>query len=282
MAPVDARLFSGGIGGIFQAGHRPIHPMHRTKRAIMKWNGPDYERGMTGWLVRYLRKLDVRETHFSREAGLGKGGSGARTFRKIKAGERHWSLIDLCKVANYFDETPSAIMDKVERFCQAQGLLNPSQTAAKVIDMGLASSEKAPTLISTWRQAGDDFILVDCDAKWKKIAKGEIRWLIGLGSREIFATYPEVSQTLRRAWQTRHQASTAFWYRPTTRLAKKVLCTNSTKKYLSATAVFVPPDMVVTYTRDLTDDQEKVKPDNWVPQGTRNHNEKGEEKLWHK
>jgi len=37
----------------------------------------------------------------------------------------------------------------MERFCQAQGLLNPSQTAAKVIDMGLASSEKAPTLIST-------------------------------------------------------------------------------------------------------------------------------------
>jgi hypothetical protein len=232
----------------------------------MKWNGSDYERGMTRWLVRYLKKQDIRETHFSREAGLGKGGSGARTFRKIKAGDRHWSLIDLCKVAAYFDKTPSEIMAEVERFFQAEGLLHPSRTVAKIIDMGLAGTDREPILISTWRQSGTDFVLVDCDAEWKRCAKGEIRWFIGLGSREIFEAYPEVSKTLQRAWQTRQQASTQFWYRPITELARKVLCTNSAKRYLSATAVFVPPDMVVTYTRDLTDVQADAKDSDPLPQ----------------
>jgi len=222
----------------------------------MKWNGPDYERGITRWLVSYLKRQDIKETHFSREAGLGKGGSDARTFRKIKAGDRHWSLIDLCKVAAYFDKTPSAIMAEVECFCQAEGALYPSRTAAKVIDMGLAGAENESILISTWRQSGSDFVLVDCDAQWKRVAKGEIRWLIGLRSREIFDAYPEVSRTLQRAWKTRQQAATQFWYRPVTKLAQKVLCTKSNRKYLSATAVFVPPDMVVVYTQDLTDVQE--------------------------
>jgi len=221
----------------------------------MKWNGPDYERGMTRWLVRYLKEQDIRETRFSREAGLGKGGSAARTFRKIKAGERHWSLIDLCKVAACFDKSPSAVMAEVERFCQAEGLLHPSRTAAKVIGMGLAGVENTPILVSTWRRLGTDFVLLDCDAAWKKAANDEIRWLIGLGSREIFEAYPQVSKTLERAWRNRHQASTAFWYHPTTSLARKVLGTAGGRKYLSATAVFVPPDMVVTHTRDLTEMQ---------------------------
>lgn len=88
---------------------------------------------------------------------------------------RYWSLIDLCKVAAYFDKTPSEIMAEVEHFCQAEGLLHPSRTVAKIIDMGLAGADREPILIFTRRQSATDFVLVDCDAEWKRCAKGEIR-----------------------------------------------------------------------------------------------------------
>ena len=219
----------------------------------MRWSGPDYERVMTRWLVRHLKREGVRETHFSRQVGLGKGASGERTFRKIKEGKRHWSLIDLCKVADHLGESPSDLLARVERFYREEGLMHPSRAAANALGMGLAGAGRAPVLIATWRREGADFILVDCDAEWKKLAQGEIRWLIGLTSREIFEAYPQVTETLERVWQTRQESDTAFWYRPASRLARKVLGSDSARKYLSATATFVPPDMVVSYTRDLTE-----------------------------
>ena len=77
-----------------------------------------YELAITQWLVKTLRESDIKETHFSREAGLGKGEMDARTFRKLKEGKRHWSMIDLCKLAGYFDIKPSEILSKVELFYQ--------------------------------------------------------------------------------------------------------------------------------------------------------------------
>ena len=99
---------------------------------------------ITQWLVKHLREKDIRETHFSRDAGLGKSEKDARTFRKLKEGKRHWSIVDLCKVAYYFNEAPSAILSKVEQFYQAEGIVHPEKAGEKIIGMGLARTSRRP------------------------------------------------------------------------------------------------------------------------------------------
>ena len=219
-------------------------------------DGDAYEMAMTQWLVKHLRENDIRETHFSRDAGLGKSETDARTFRKLKEGKRHWSMVDLCKVSAYFNETPSAILSKVERFYREEGIVHPGKAGERIMGLGLAGEINTTHLISTWKKKGRAFFLKDCDPEWKKVTDGEINKLIGRTSKEIFPAYPEVTAALSKAWKEQNNVSMTLWYDIKTSLARKILQSEPRKRLLAVNATFVPPDSIVAYVKDITEDRQ--------------------------
>ncbi len=215
-----------------------------------KWVPDDYETAITQWIIKMLKEKGIKETHFSRDAGLGKSETDARTFRKIKQGKRHWSIVDLCKVASYFNIDPSLVLSKVEKFYKTQGIVRPGETAEKIIGLGFSQNTESPVLISTWQKKGKTLVLTDCDPEWKKSTRGEFAMIIGMTSREIFPAYPEVTNTLQKALKNQGEASTTVLYRLKTGFEKKILQDDVDEKLVSLKATFVPPDLVVAYTKD--------------------------------
>ncbi|MBU3914557.1 hypothetical protein KKA14_03400 [bacterium] len=228
----------------------------------IKWNNTEeYEIAMTQWIIRHLRANDIKETHFSREAGLGKNETDARTFRKIKEGKRHWSIVDLCKLAEYFGEKPSAILAKIETYYETEGINLPGKTAEQIISLGLSRENKSTTLISSWKKKGKSFIFENCDPDWKKIAKGEISRIIGRTAKEIFPDYSEIIASFERAMKTRGGDTIEIWYKIKSSLEKRLLDSesNAEKRLLSVHSVFVPPDGIVVYVEDITDKEGGVR-----------------------
>jgi hypothetical protein len=231
--------------------------------AKIKWNDSDaYETAITQWIVRHLKEKGVRETHFSREAGLGRSETDARTFRKLKEGKRHWTVVDLCKVAAYFGASPSGILSKVERFYRSEGIVQPDRIAEQMLNLGVERSTGVSPLISTWQKKGRSFVLVDCDEAWKKAAKGELNRVIGLTSKEVFAPYPKVQRLFDRVWKHRQREATEIWYQIKTSLEKKVFLTDSERRLFSINLTYVPPNLIVVYAEDITrknDDRPNVR-----------------------
>lgn len=216
-------------------------------------NSEEYEIAITQWLIRYLRENEIRETHFSRDVGLGKGDKDARTFRKIKEGNRHWSIIDICKLAGYFKEKPSSVLAKVEEFYEKEGIVIPGKTVERIIELGITRHDPPQTLISTWRKNGKDFLFVDCDQEWKRVAARAIQRVVGMTSRQIFPFYPEVTMSFENAWKRRGEDKLTLEYKITTKIDRKLSQTKDHKRLLSINSKFVPPDFIVVYVDDISD-----------------------------
>lgn len=215
-------------------------------------SGDAFEIAITQWLIRVLRENDIKETHFSREAGLGKNETDARTFRKIKEGNRHWSIIDLCKLAGYFNRKPSEILANVERFIETEGIVIPGKTVERIIELGFSNTKTASPLISTWQRKGRSFVFMDCDPDWKKASSNVIQRVVGMTSKQIFPYYPEVTESFEQAWKLKGEDRITIEYQtkktPTQQAARSL----DGKRLLSVNSKFVPPNFVVAYVEDLT------------------------------
>lgn len=216
----------------------------------INWNNGDFfEMAITQWLIRYLRKKGIRETRFSREAGLGKNDRDARTFRKIKEGKRHWSMIDLCKLAGYFEMTPSEILARVEAFVREEGVVIPGKTVERIIELGFSLVD-APTLISTWQKKGKNFVFVDCDPDWKKASSNMIQRVVGMTSKQIFPHNPEVTESFERAWELKGENKITVTYGHDGRQPGNL---EDTSLQLTVNSRFVPPNYIVAYAEEVED-----------------------------
>ncbi|MBU2513594.1 hypothetical protein KJ966_19810 [bacterium] len=223
-------------------------------KSKIKWNHSDeYELAITQWLIKYLKEKDIKETHFSRDAGLGKSDTDARTFRKLKEGNRHWSIIDICKLANYFDESPSVILSRVEEFYENEGIVIPGKTVERILDLGFNQDKNPPTLISTWQKKGKSFIFMDCDPDWKKVATNVIQRIVGMNSKQIFPYYPEVTESFERAWKLKGEDKISIEYQTKSNIEKALLKSDDEQRMLRINSKFVPPDYVVAYVDDITE-----------------------------
>ncbi len=228
-------------------------------KSEINWNSGDfYELAITQWLIRHLRENGIKETHFSREAGLGRNETDARTFRKIKEGKRHWSMIDLCKLAGYLDIRPSDVLARVEAFVEAEGIVIPGKTVERIIELGFSVVE-SPTLISTWQRKGKSFIFLDCDPDWKKASSDMIQRVTGMTSKQIFPHNPEVTDSFEQAWKLKGENKITVEYgRPVETRPEK---DGSPEKamLLTVNSRFVPPNFIVAYTEKASSSKPKDK-----------------------
>lgn len=216
----------------------------------IKWKDSEtYEVAITQWLIKYLKDNDIKETHFSRDAGLGKNDTDARTFRKLKAGNRHWSMVDICKLAGYFNVKPSAILARVEQFYEKAGIVIPGKTVEKIIEIGLAENSSAPSLISTWVKKGKSFYFLDCDPKWKSAAPELLQRVMDMTSKQIFPFYPEITSSFGRAWKNKGEDTIQVEYKTSNQKSSKN--PSAGKRLLSINSKFVPPNFVVAYVNEI-------------------------------
>ncbi len=217
----------------------------------IKWNDSEtYEIAITQWLVKTLQEKEVKETHFSREAGLGKRETDARTFRKLKEGKRHWSIIDLCKLAGYFGLRPSVVLSQVESFFENEGIVIPGKTVEKVIELGFSEKDSS-TLISTWKKKGKGFFFLDCDPSWKKEASEIIPRIIGMNSKQIFPYHPEITESFQKAWDRKGEDKIEIEYGKNVKI-KTDSKTGTKLRFLGINSKFVPPDFIVVYVDDMS------------------------------
>ncbi len=218
----------------------------------IKWNNSEgYELAITQWLVKYLKDNNIMETHFSRDAGLGKNETDARTFRKLKEGNRHWSIVDICKLAGYFDIKPSEILDQVEAFYAQEGIVIPGKTVERIIELGFNQEKDPPTLISTWQKKGRSFVFLDCDPDWKKVAAHVFPRLVGMNSKQIFPYLPEVTDSFGRAWKLKGEDKIEIEYTPLSWKSDKEAKAIANNHLLRVNSKFVPPDFIVVYVDDI-------------------------------
>ncbi len=213
-----------------------------------------YEAAITQWVIHQLQERGIRETHFSRRAGLGKNETDGRTFRKIKQGKRRWSLTDICKAASFFDLTPASLLARVETFYHEYGIMRP-ESVEKIMSSGVDAGSGQSPLISTWQKKGKNFLLIDTDPAWRQAAREELAVIIGKSSRDIFRQYPAVTKVIEEAWKKGSQASTRVAYTIKTGLEKKLLASEAAMSHLEfrLTAVFVPSEQVVVYAHPLAE-----------------------------
>jgi PAS domain S-box-containing protein len=98
-----------------------------------------------------------------------------------------------------------------------------------------------PTFV--WQKKDQDFILVDYNDAAKEVTKGKIAELLGAKVEELFPDISEVEEELLQCFTKKTTLAIERLYQ---------FKTTDETKYLSAKYVFVPPDLVLVYSEDIT------------------------------
>lgn len=153
------------------------------------------------------------------------------------------------------------IESRIQVICDEEGNLvgmrgvNIDITERKQTERMLLESEERfkaqykgiPVPTFSWRKTGDDFVLADYNDAAEKITKGKVVNVIGAKASEIFNETPEIIAEFNRCFdeKTVIQRQMPFRFKSTGEL-----------KYLDASSVFVPPDIVMVHTRDITEQKQ--------------------------
>ncbi|MBI3795915.1 MAG: CHASE3 domain-containing protein [Deltaproteobacteria bacterium] len=95
----------------------------------------------------------------------------------------------------------------------------------------------------TWQKSGEDFVLVDYNDAAEILTRGGMANLMGKPASETHKERPEVVKILRQCAAEKAVLRRELPYR---------LLTTGEDKYLAITCAFVPPDLLVLHTEDIT------------------------------
>jgi PAS domain S-box-containing protein len=104
--------------------------------------------------------------------------------------------------------------------------------------------ENLPMPTYTWRQEDGTFRLITFNKAATDFTGGAIRFLVGKTTEQLYQDEPEYEQAMRLACE--RQA-------PIHREMRYIMRSTAQTKELDVTYVFVPPDLVMVHTQDITD-----------------------------
>jgi len=127
---------------------------------------------------------------------------------------------------------------------QAEEKLRESELRFKAQYKGL------PIPVYSWQQMDDDFVLVDYNDAAGKITGGRVVHLLGTRASELYQDAPEILEEMWQCYQEQRsfQREMLYQFRSTEDL-----------KHLSVSYGFVPPDIVLVHTTDVTERVEAEK-----------------------
>ena len=117
-------------------------------------------------------------------------------------------------------------------------------------DRFLAHYKSIPIPAYSWQRQGDDFVLVDYNDSAEVITKGIIKNIIGTKFSEMYRDNPIFQRDINRCFETK---KVVRWKGP--------YCLKSTNedKYMDVSYIYVPPDLVVVHTEDISERKKAEK-----------------------
>jgi len=99
----------------------------------------------------------------------------------------------------------------------------------------------------TWQKVGPDLVLVDYNDAAVAITQGKIADFVGITVSEMYRDRPEIRDEIKRCFdeKTTSEREMSYWYKST-----------GEHKYLAVKYAFVPPDLVLVHTEDITERKE--------------------------
>ena len=125
-------------------------------------------------------------------------------------------------------------------------------TQRKITQNALLESEErfrlqfraTPVPIFSWRRVGHDFVLVDYNDSADRMTNHGIAKLVGRKASELYGSTPEVIEGLEYSFRQKKTVRRAGDFR---------LLSTGEPKHLDVSFVFVPPDLVMINTEDITE-----------------------------
>jgi diguanylate cyclase (GGDEF)-like protein/PAS domain S-box-containing protein len=94
-----------------------------------------------------------------------------------------------------------------------------------------------------WQRQGTDFVLIEWNASAEKLTRGGLGELLGRTASSVYQDTPEVLLDFERCWAT---------HLPVTRELAYRMRSTGERKHLICTYAWVPPDLVLVHTLDIT------------------------------
>ena len=107
-----------------------------------------------------------------------------------------------------------------------------------------AQFKGTPIPVYSWRLVGEDFVLVDFNDAAMEITKGLIVNLLGRKLKEIYPDNPEIRDEIWRCYRRKKSEKWQGEFR---------VSTTGELKYFITSYIFVPPDIVMVHTEDITE-----------------------------
>ncbi|MFN2531931.1 MAG: PAS domain S-box protein, partial [Pyrinomonadaceae bacterium] len=124
-------------------------------------------------------------------------------------------------------------------------------TERKLAQSVLAESEErlrlqfkaTPVPIFSWQKTDDDFVLIDYNDAADQMTQHDIRKLLGCRASDLYVDTPEVTEYMRACFTNRTMIRKSGDFR---------LLSTGQPKHFDVRFLFVPPDLVMIHTEDIT------------------------------
>lgn len=150
------------------------------------------------------------------------------------------------------DELETRVEERTAELAKANEDLRNQITERQRAEEALRESEEKlraqyrsiPVPTYTWQRVGEDLVLVDYNDAAVVITQGKIADFVGVEARELYHDMPELLEALTQCFAERTviEREMPYRYRST-----------GESKHLAVKYAFVPPDLVLVHTEDITE-----------------------------
>jgi PAS domain S-box-containing protein len=132
----------------------------------------------------------------------------------------------------------AAIQQDISERTRAEKALMESEEKLKT------QYKSIPVPTYTWQRRGDDFVLVDYNDATVKITRGRVHEYLGKRAGDIYKGRLEILEDLRRCYAEKTPVMHEMPY---------LLEVTGEARHLDVKYVFVPPDLILVHTEDITE-----------------------------
>ena len=156
------------------------------------------------------------------------------------------------ELQNYHAHLEELVQERTAKLTEANRELQREIVERKRVEEELRKSQEKlkaqyngiPVPTYAWQKVGEDFILVDYNDAAVALTRGNVMNCLGMKASEMYQIEPEIREELFRCFveKTSTKRDTLYRFRGT-----------GESKYLAVKYAFVPPDMVLVHTEDITE-----------------------------
>ncbi|MFX1345339.1 MAG: PAS domain S-box protein [Promethearchaeota archaeon] len=147
-------------------------------------------------------------------------------------------------VATPYQNVNGEILGVIEVFKDITEHKKAEQKLKESIDKFKASFMHIPIPTYLWRKINNDLILVDYNEAAYKLTDGGVKNYLKIKATELYGDNPAILKDLNRCIHEKIVISKEMKY---------ILHTTQKEKMLEVTYAFVPPDLVLVHTKDITE-----------------------------